>query len=96
MHLTRIRMGNVKDFLQFVQEAVPIKLKAIHVLNSVYFIDKILGLVKPFMKKELFKLVCLLCYSVFFFKLVFLVDTFPSTRDGYGGVLSTNSARMST
>lgn len=59
MHLTRVRMGNVKRFLQFVQEAIPIQLKEIHVLNVVYFIDKILGLIKPFMKTELFKLVVL-------------------------------------
>lgn len=57
MHLTRLRMGNVKSFLQFVQEALPVQLKAVHVLNVVYFIDKILGLLKPFMKKELFDLV---------------------------------------
>lgn len=57
MHLTRVRMGNVRNFLQFVQEAIPIQLTAIHVLNVVYFIDKIMGLIKPFMKKELFKLV---------------------------------------
>lgn len=51
-------MGNIKSFLQFVQEAIPIKLKAIHVLNSVYFVDKILAILKPFMKMELMKMVC--------------------------------------
>lgn len=66
MHLTRIRMANIKSFLQFVQEAIPIKLKTIHVLNSVYFVDKILAILKPFMKMELLKMVCVLRQSTNF------------------------------
>lgn len=63
MHLTRIRMGNLKNFMQFVQEAVPIQLKSIHVLNSVYFIDKILRIIKPFIKTDLLKLVRFNCLN---------------------------------
>ncbi|XP_074041789.1 alpha-tocopherol transfer protein-like isoform X3 [Leptinotarsa decemlineata] len=38
-------------------EALPLRMKEIHILNSVYFIDKILALIKVFMKSELMDLV---------------------------------------
>lgn len=56
-HLTRVKLWAVKKFFVYVQEGLPIQLKAIHVLNCVWFIDKILSLVKPFYKPELLELV---------------------------------------
>lgn len=55
MHLTRINMSSLKKFFQYVQEGVPAKLKAIHFLNAVSFIDKILSLIQPFMKADILK-----------------------------------------
>ncbi|GJQ85955.1 hypothetical protein Trydic_g21803 [Trypoxylus dichotomus] len=55
MHLTRVRMGCVKIFFEYCQEALPVKLKTIHILNCVYFLDKVIAIAKPFMKKELFE-----------------------------------------
>lgn len=36
---------------------MPVRLKAIHVLNTISVIDQIMYLIKPFMNKELQKLV---------------------------------------
>ena len=55
MHLTRINLSSIKKFFQYLQEGVPGKLKAIHILNVVSFFDKILSLIKPFMKAEILK-----------------------------------------
>ncbi|XP_065093111.1 alpha-tocopherol transfer protein-like [Ochlerotatus camptorhynchus] len=52
-HVTRLTISTVKRFLHFLQEAMPVRLKGLHLTNVVPFIDKILMLVKPFMKKEL-------------------------------------------
>lgn len=56
-HLTRIRISSIKKFFHYLQEGLPAKLQAIHVLNVVSFFDKILSLIKPFMKADIFKMV---------------------------------------
>lgn len=49
-------------FLQFLldalQEGLPVRLKGIHVLNTAAFVDHLMRLIKPFLSKELQKLVC--------------------------------------
>ncbi|KAJ8910427.1 hypothetical protein NQ315_012569 [Exocentrus adspersus] len=53
MHLTRFKLEPLKKYFQFLQEGFPMNMKVIHVLNSVYFMDKIMALIKIFMKSEL-------------------------------------------
>lgn len=59
MHLTRLKLGTIKKFLSYVQEGLPTQLKAVHVLHATYIFEKILIILKPFMKKELFDMVCI-------------------------------------
>lgn len=56
-HLTRLSIGSIRRFFEYLQEGLPVRLKAIHVLNVVWFMDKVLSLVRPFMKRELFEMV---------------------------------------
>lgn len=53
-HLTRLSMNSIRRFFEYLQEGLPVRLKGIHVLNAVWFMDKVLSLVRPFMKRELF------------------------------------------
>ncbi|XP_063980095.1 alpha-tocopherol transfer protein-like [Diachasmimorpha longicaudata] len=53
-HLTRLSITSIRRFFEYLQEGLPVRLKGIHVLNAVWFMDKVLGLVRPFMKRELF------------------------------------------
>lgn len=55
MHLTRVNISSIRKFFAYLQEGVPGKLSAIHVLNVVSFFDKIMTLIKPFMKAEVMK-----------------------------------------
>lgn len=62
-HLTRVRVSTIRKFFRYVQEGVPAKLCQIHVMNCVSFFDKILSLIKPFMKAEIFKVVSVTLHS---------------------------------
>lgn len=56
-HATRMSLSVAKKYLHFLQEAIPVRLKGLHVINTASFIDKILALIRPFVKKELISLV---------------------------------------
>jgi hypothetical protein len=45
--------STLKMYLKYVQEAAPIRIVQIHFINCSSIIDKVMALVKPFIKKEL-------------------------------------------
>lgn len=55
-HVARINMPVMKKNLFYLQEGVPVRLKGIHFINVVPFIDIIMGMFKPFMSPELHSL----------------------------------------
>ncbi|XP_001808164.2 alpha-tocopherol transfer protein-like [Tribolium castaneum] len=52
-HMTRMNLGAIKKQLFYVQEGAPLRIKGMHHINIVPFTDKLMAMVKPFMKKEL-------------------------------------------
>ncbi|KAJ3618120.1 hypothetical protein MTP99_006148 [Tenebrio molitor] len=52
-HLTKAGPIIVKKFLFYLQEAMPVRLKGLHFFNIVPFMDKVLALIRPFLKMEL-------------------------------------------
>ncbi|XP_011863344.1 PREDICTED: alpha-tocopherol transfer protein-like isoform X1 [Vollenhovia emeryi] len=55
-HLTRLSINSIRWFFEYLQEGMPVRLKSIHVLNAVWFMDKVLALIRPFMKQELYEM----------------------------------------
>ncbi|KAL1117402.1 hypothetical protein AAG570_004728 [Ranatra chinensis] len=60
-HLARVAsaLHLVKMFMVYIQECHPVRLKAVHVINTVSFMDSVLSLVKPLMQSELVHLLIL-------------------------------------
>jgi len=52
-HITKTPMSTLKKLLGFVQEALPVRLKEVHVLNSGYIVTALYNIVKPFMRSSL-------------------------------------------
>nr|XP_034827561.1 clavesin-1-like [Maniola hyperantus] len=52
-HIARLDLQNIQQFLYYIQEAILVKLKGMHFLNAPSFIDKLLLMMKPFLKKQL-------------------------------------------
>ncbi|KAJ8954256.1 hypothetical protein NQ318_005852 [Aromia moschata] len=52
-HMLKLSVVVMKKFMYYLQEAMPIRLKSMEFFNIVPFMDKILAIMKPFMKKEL-------------------------------------------
>lgn len=47
----------LRKFFQYVQEAMPVRMRAIHVLNTEPVLDKLMLLIRPFMDKKFFDMV---------------------------------------
>ncbi|GBP86316.1 Alpha-tocopherol transfer protein-like [Eumeta japonica] len=56
-HVTKLDVTTVRQTLYFLQEAMLVRLKGVHFLNAPYFMDRLMMLLKPFIKKELLDIV---------------------------------------
>jgi len=56
-HAGRLSPIGIKKYLYYLQEAIPIRLKGLHFINTNAVMDIILSMMKPFMKKELMDVV---------------------------------------
>lgn len=56
-HLTKTVLGVLRIYMKFVQEAHPVRIRQIHVINCPSYLDKVMMVAKPFIKAEVLKLV---------------------------------------
>lgn len=55
-HLTRVTLPALRTFMQYIQSAHPCRLKKIHVVHTVSFINQVMCLVKPLIHSNLLNL----------------------------------------
>ncbi|KAL3270859.1 hypothetical protein HHI36_021377 [Cryptolaemus montrouzieri] len=55
-HLTRFKLKTMKMMIEYLQEGLPLHVKEIHVLNTMMMVDKLIFILKPFMKPELYNI----------------------------------------
>ncbi|KAJ9574053.1 hypothetical protein L9F63_008579 [Diploptera punctata] len=56
-HLSRINLSIIKKFIVYIQDCHPARLKGIHVINTVSFIDKVMTIIKPFLKGSIMQII---------------------------------------
>ncbi|KAL1130519.1 hypothetical protein AAG570_011765, partial [Ranatra chinensis] len=56
-HLMRLPFSQLKKLFIYTQDGIPVRLKAIHILNAIPLIDKLMFILRPFMKKKLLKMI---------------------------------------
>uniref|UniRef100_A0A8D9DT70 Alpha-tocopherol transfer protein-like n=1 Tax=Cacopsylla melanoneura TaxID=428564 RepID=A0A8D9DT70_9HEMI len=52
-HLPKLNVSGFRNMLQYLQEGLPVRLKGIHMINAIPFVDIVINMMTPFMKKEL-------------------------------------------
>ncbi|XP_043494680.1 uncharacterized protein LOC122519356 isoform X2 [Polistes fuscatus] len=82
-HVGRINIMGLKKFIYFVQDAAPIRLKQINILNWNSALETLLSISKPFMKKELYQMINLT--TVEKLEKIIPFDALPNEIGGKGG-----------
>ncbi|CAB3227925.1 unnamed protein product [Arctia plantaginis] len=53
-HLLKMNPLIIRKLILYLQDALPVRMHAIHILNAEPILDKLMGLLKPFMNKKFF------------------------------------------
>lgn len=85
-HAARLSPLGLKKFLCYLQEGLPVRLKGLHFMNTVPVMDIILGMMKPFMKKELMDMLFIHSTAESLAKHIPL-DALPNEQGGKAGPL---------
>ncbi|XP_063628689.1 clavesin-1-like [Cydia splendana] len=61
-HLAKLDLQTMQQFLYYLQEAMLVKVTGLQFINAPSFIDKVMMLIRPFLKKELME--CLFIHQI--------------------------------
>lgn len=57
-HLAYVSIFVLRVYMRFLQEAYPSRLRAIHIINCPSFLDRMMAMMKPFIREEVYQMVC--------------------------------------
>ncbi|CRK90535.1 CLUMA_CG004239, isoform A [Clunio marinus] len=55
-HITKLSLGTIRCYMKFTQEAFPVRIKQIHLINVSSVLSKVLMILRPFMKASVSEL----------------------------------------
>ncbi|XP_008471745.1 alpha-tocopherol transfer protein-like [Diaphorina citri] len=87
-HIAKFTPTLIKKFLICVQEAYPVKLKEIHIINASGIVDTIINLVKPFIKEKIRNRIVVHADMESLYKSI-PKDVLPEEYGGYAGDIKT-------
>lgn len=56
-HLTKVVLSTLRLYMKYTQEAHPVRVRQIHIINCSPIIDKIIYLIKPFVRTDNFQMI---------------------------------------
>lgn len=56
-HTSRLSFSVLRIYIRFLQTAFPVRIRQIHMINCPTFLNKIVAIVRPFLSREVFKMV---------------------------------------
>ncbi|KAL3275390.1 hypothetical protein HHI36_020154 [Cryptolaemus montrouzieri] len=92
-HVARIGIVSMKKFLLYLQEGMPVRLKGLHFFNTTSVMEKLLFIMRPFLKKEVLDILYL-HDTVKDMEEYVPLDILPSEYGGKGESLKVHHERM--
>ncbi|KYN06019.1 Alpha-tocopherol transfer protein [Cyphomyrmex costatus] len=56
-HLFKLSINSFRKLFEYIQEGMPVRLKGMYIVNANWIVDKMMVLIKPFIKQELFEII---------------------------------------
>ncbi|ALC49531.1 CG3091, partial [Drosophila busckii] len=56
-HLAHVSIFVLRVYMKFLQEAYPSQLRAIHIINCPSFLDRMMAMMKPFIREEVYQMI---------------------------------------
>uniref|UniRef100_W8C5Z9 Alpha-tocopherol transfer protein n=1 Tax=Ceratitis capitata TaxID=7213 RepID=W8C5Z9_CERCA len=56
-HMARISFSLLRMYMTFLQEAYPVRLRSMHIINCPPFLNKMIAIVKPFIHEDVYKMI---------------------------------------
>lgn len=56
-HITKIVVSTVRIYMKYTQEAHCLRIKHLHIINCTNLVNKMMFLVKPFIRKDVYEMV---------------------------------------
>ncbi|XP_045770679.1 uncharacterized protein LOC123871121 [Maniola jurtina] len=81
-HITKLDLQTVQQLIYFLQEAILIRLMGVHFLNAPPFVDRLMMILKSFIKKELMNMVCVHSAGASSIEKIIPIEALPKEAGG--------------